>query len=229
MRQTSVSAHRMRFRMRTRLRITALVAATSIGAVATSFTAADAAPVGHTAPQAAFDDPMAHVAVQALADLAAYTHLGDIASLNDYVAERNQIATELATRLDMEPTAMILAWQAADMTHQTVLMAAFSQLGVPYHHNTSKAGIGFDCSGLTTYAWGVAGVTLTRQSGAQIRAAAPRTQDTAMAGDIVYYPGHVMLWLGVDNAIVHAPYTGRDVEVDTVAQHRSVRYGNPIG
>jgi len=93
----------------------------------------------------------------------------------------------------------------------------------------SKANEGFDCSGLTTYAWGVAGATLVRQSGGQIRAAAARTQATAMAGDLVYYPGHVMLWLGVDQTIVHAPYTGRNVEVDTVAKRRSLRYGNPIG
>ena len=96
-------------------------------------------------------------------------------------------------------------------------------------HHSSIAGEGFDCSGLTTYAWGVAGKTLTRQSAAQIRSAAKRTAETAMAGDLLYYPGHVMLWLGVDNAIVHAPYTGRNVEVDTVTKRHSARFGNPIG
>ena len=91
-----------------------------------------------------------------------------------------------------------------------------SQLGVAYRRNTSKAGEGFDCSGLTTYAWAQAGVTLVRQSAAQIRAAAPRTWETAQAGDLVYYPGHVSMYLGVDRLIVHSPYTGRNVEVDHV-------------
>ena len=107
---------------------------------------------------------------------------------------------------------------------------ALSQLGVPYRHNTSKPGVGFDCSGLTTYAWAQAGVTLPRQSGSQINMIAKRSLDTAQAGDIVYYPGHAMMWLGVDTAIVHAPYTGRTVEVDFVSKgHRSLRIGDPTG
>jgi cell wall-associated NlpC family hydrolase len=174
---------------------------------------------------------MSALALQAVAALeAAQEAPGGTAVLSgEYPTLRAQIATELANRLEIDPARMISAWQSADLPHQLALMAAFTQLGVPYRRNTSKAGEGFDCSGLTTFAWGVAGVTLTRQSGAQIRNAAKRTIDTAMAGDLVYYPGHVMMWLGVDNAIVHAPYTGRNVSVDTVTKRHSVRFGNPIG
>jgi cell wall-associated NlpC family hydrolase len=210
-----------------------------LGTLATSFTAAEAAPAGAvTAPAVTApgkrlreNDPMAALAVEAVADLEAAiaAPAGTTVSLADYQALRAQIATELANRLAIDPARMITAWQNADLTHQLALMAAFTQLGVPYRRNTSKPGEGFDCSGLTTYAWGVAGITLTRQSGAQIRGAAARTADTAMAGDLVYYPGHVMLWLGVDNAIVHAPYTGRNVEVDIVAKYveRFVVGGRP--
>ena len=49
-----------------------------------------------------------------------------------------------------------------------------------------------------------------------------------MAGDLLQYPGHVMMYLGVPGTMVHSPYTGRRVEVDNIP-HRSVRYGNPIG
>ena len=52
---------------------------------------------------------------------------------------------------------------------------------------------------------------------------------TAQAGDLVQYPGHVMIWLGVDRAIVHAPYSGRTVEVDSFSTRRNVRYGDPTG
>ncbi len=39
-----------------------------------------------------------------------------------------------------------------------------------------------------------------------------------------------MMWLGVDTAIVHAPYTGRTVEVDFVSKgHRSLRVRRPDG
>ncbi len=224
---------------RTRLGIAALAAATCLGATAGSFTAADAASgAGPAAPAVSAhasriraNDPVAALAVEAVADLQAALAGPEstTASLADYQALRTQIATELANRLAIDPARMIAAWQNADLAHQLALMAAFTQLGVPYRRNTSSAGEGFDCSGITTYAWGVAGKTLTRQSGIQIRNAAARTADTAMAGDLAYYPGHVMLWLGVDNAILHAPYTGRNVEVDTTARRRSVRYGNPIG
>ena len=221
---------------RSRLAIIGVVATTCFGAMATSLTAADAAPVATPARTSApasrvrESDPMSGLAQQAVAALEASQEAPARAStMADYPALRAQIASEVASRLEIDPARMIAAWQSADMPHQLALMAALSQLGVPYRHNTSRAGEGFDCSGLTTYAWGVAGTTLTRQSGSQIRNAAKRTADTAMAGDIVYYPGHVMLWLGVDTAIVHAPYTGRNVQVDTIAKRGSMRFGNPIG
>ena len=102
-------------------------------------------------------------------------------------------------------------------------MSALTQVGVPYRRNTSQAGVGFDCSGLTTYAWAQAGVGLTRQSGAQIKNAAARTRETAQAGDLAYYPGHVMMWLGVDSFIVHSPYTGRTSRSTTIADKRASR------
>ena len=57
------------------------------------------------------------------------------------------------------------------------------------------------------------------------------TRETAQAGDLAYYPGHVMMYLGIDNAIIHAPFTGRNVEVDFISKSRvnSVRFGNPMG
>ena len=97
---------------------------------------------------------------------------------------------------------------AADQPHQVALLSALTQVGVPYHRNTSKVGVGFDCSGLTAFAWGQSGVELARQQRQPDPQRHGRTVDTAQAGDLVYYPGHVMLWLGVDNLIVHAPAAG---------------------
>ena len=214
--------------IRSRLGIVAVVGATCFGAIATAGSSATAGPAA-VESRVREDDPVGDIAITALSDLQSYQATGDQSTLAQYGILRDGIATALAGRLGVDPSRMISAWQAADLSHQMALMAAFTQLGVPYHSMMSKANEGFDCSGLTTYSWGIAGVTLTRQSGAQIRAAAARTQATAMAGDLVYYPGHVMLWLGVDQTIVHAPYTGRNVEVDTVTKRRSLRFGNPIG
>ena len=88
--------------------------------------------------------------------------------------------------------------------------------------------MGFDCSGLTAFAWGRAGVTLSRQSGSQINEIARRDQDTAIAGDIMQYPGHVMLYLGVGEAIVHASNPSTDVELSFTSRSAS-GYGDPTG
>ncbi len=175
-------------------------------------------------------DELAGQATSALTLLQAYRSTGSWDALAAYSRSREAIAAVVGSRLEIDPDRLESAWASADVTHQEALMAAFTQLGVPYRRNTSKAGIGFDCSGLTTYAWSVAGVALTRSSRTQIRAAATRTATTAQAGDLAYYPGHVMMWLGVDNAIVHAPQTGQVVSVDFFATRRakSIQFGNPI-
>jgi cell wall-associated NlpC family hydrolase len=203
------------------------VAAATVSVVALPL-AAQAAPT-RTMSAIARDqvDPVAGEAATALATLRRATSIHDAAAMQVYEATRDRIAEVIAARAEVDPLRLKAAWQRADRDHQEALLAALSQLGVPYRHNASKPGEGFDCSGLTTYAWSEAGFLLQRQSSAQIRAAAPRDESTAQAGDLVQYPGHVMMWLGVDRAIVHAPYTGRDVEVDQWSSRRRVRFGDP--
>ena len=108
------------------------------------------------------------------------------------------------------------------------MLAALSQLGVEYRSNSSEPGVSFDCSGLTAYAWGRAGVSLYRQSGVQISDAAPRDRSSALAGDLVQYPGHVMMYLGVGDAIVHASNPETDVELSTLRDD-SYSWGDPVG
>jgi cell wall-associated NlpC family hydrolase len=150
---------------------------------------------------------------------------------NRFPAQLDSLASSVAATLKIDPAALLAAWQAADAEHQVALVAALGQLGVPYKRNTSKPGVGFDCSGLTTYAWAQAGYTLPRQSSAQMKAAAKRARDTAQAGDLVQYPGHVMMYLGVENFVVHSPFTGRNVEVTSISKRKlnSLRWGDPTG
>jgi cell wall-associated NlpC family hydrolase len=133
----------------------------------------------------------------------------------------------VAVEMGLDPLVLRDAWARADMPHQKAVMAALAELGKPYRYATSDPARGFDCSGLTAYAWLRAGVDIANQSGSQIRAAAPRDHASAMAGDLVQYPGHVMMYLGVGNAIVHAVNRSDDVELDYFS--RNVRFGNPIG
>jgi cell wall-associated NlpC family hydrolase len=149
---------------------------------------------------------------------------GDFAA---YLAARNAAADSVAAEMALDPGTVRDAWARADLPHQTAVLAALSELGKPYRFATSDPAVGFDCSGLTAYAWARAGVDIANQSSAQIRAAAPRDHASATAGDLVQYPGHVMLYLGVGDAIVHAVNRRDDVELDFV--RRAVRFGDPIG
>lgn len=186
---------------------------------------------GAVTPVAAATLPT-HVVVERFDSVAtaAAAALGAVGS-DQYSFRLQDAAYFVAARLEVDGVRLAQAWAAADQPHQIALLSALTQVGVPYHRNSSKPGVGFDCSGLTAFAWGQTGVELSRHSSTQLRNAAPRTFDTAEAGDLVYYPGHVMIWLGIDNLIVHAPNRGHPVEVGTIANRRVKRakFGNPIG
>jgi cell wall-associated NlpC family hydrolase len=203
--------------------------------VATLFVAAPAGAAGRQ------DDPLASAAAQALADLhasfdaqgiVAETGMSSVAATNaatTYEADLNALAALVAPRTGSAPEAFMAAWSQAGSSRMTVLLSALAQVGVPYRHNTSSPGVSFDCSGLTMYAWSQVGVGLAHQDRAQIGATAPRTWDTAMTGDLVDYPGHVMMYVGAGHAIVHAPNTGSVVTVREFTGSRSVRLGSPLG
>jgi cell wall-associated NlpC family hydrolase len=146
-----------------------------------------------------------------------------------YAAARRQLAGVVAFRAGLDAGALDAVWARADRGHMTALLSALTQLGVPYHHNRSTPGGGFDCSGLTSWAWGQAGTGLPHQSGSQIREVASRSLADVRPGDLLYYPGHVMLALGIGAAIVHAPNTGHVVEVRMLALRRAgrLRVGDP--
>lgn len=142
---------------------------------------------------------------------------------------RDRLATRAAAAVGAPPSLMRAAWARTDEDHLVALFAGITQLGVPYRSLRSEPGKAFDCSGFTSYAWGEAGLALAHQSGTQIRNAAKRDLFSARAGDLVYYPGHVMLYLGLDNFILHAPYSGQVVSFDTVSHGSRLRFGDPTG
>jgi cell wall-associated NlpC family hydrolase len=169
------------------------------------------------------------------ADLAvvAYDEFIDSDNLTDYLvfaAHRAATARLAARQLGYDEFSMIEAWSDASLDHQRAVLAAMTQLGVPYRTHASVEDEGFDCSGLTSYAWQASGVELNRISGDQIRAAAKVDRESASAGDLVHYPGHVMMYLGVEDAVVHSANTGRTVEIDTISARRAnrVTFGNPL-
>jgi NlpC/P60 family len=180
--------------------------------------AASATSAGH-----AVRDIAARPAAQALAAL----RRGDRSS---YLVIRQQVAALVAPRVGLDPGALDAVWSRTDGHRMIAVLAALSQLGVAYHRRSAAPGQAFDCSGLTSWAWAQDGVTLPRQSGRQIRAVPNHAISEVRPGDLLYYPGHVMLALGVRGAMVHAPNTGNVVEVRMLSgrQLRRVRVGDPL-
>lgn len=108
---------------------------------------------------------------------------------------------------------------------QVAVNAAMSQRGVPYRYASSIPGVAFDCSGLTHYAWGQAGVYLPRNSRAQFGATPRVPISAAQPGDLVYFYNpisHVGMYIG-GGQMVHAPRTGQVVSV------RSINWGSVVG
>ena len=195
--------------------------------VATAWTAggAGAAPLPS---RIAGDQHSSAVAAASSAALAAFDTFAATGTPGDFVAylgARDAAADTVAGEMRLDPNAVRGAWAKADMRHQEVVLAALTQLGVQYRYARSAPGVAFDCSGLTAWAWSRAGVEIAHQSSAQINAARPVDESAALAGDLVQFPGHVMLYLGVDRAIVHASNPSTDVALSFTT--RSVRFGDP--
>jgi cell wall-associated NlpC family hydrolase len=97
---------------------------------------------------------------------------------------------------------------------------ALAQLGDAYVWGASGPD-GFDCSGLTSYAYAAAGVTLPRSSRAQAQMGREVSRSELQPGDLVFFYdpiSHVGLYIG-NGKMVHARTFGQPVAVTTVDQN----------
>jgi cell wall-associated NlpC family hydrolase len=91
---------------------------------------------------------------------------------------------------------------------------ALEAVGIPYRWGGESLASGFDCSGLVRWAYGRVGIDLPHSSYA-LYAEGRRVSDARLEpGDLLFFEGlgHVGLYVG-RGRMVHAPKTGRDVEV----------------
>jgi cell wall-associated NlpC family hydrolase len=92
--------------------------------------------------------------------------------------------------------------------------AAESRLGAPYVWGAAGPDA-FDCSGLTSWAWGQAGRPLPHFSGAQYASTTHIAMSQLQPGDLVFpgNPGdHVAMYIGGGN-IIEAPHSGAVVHI----------------
>jgi peptidoglycan DL-endopeptidase CwlO len=97
--------------------------------------------------------------------------------------------------------------------------AALSQLGVPYVWGGATPGRGFDCSGLTMWAYRQVGVNLPHYGGDQWNAGVHVPRSQLQPGDLVFFYSdihHMGMYLG-DGKFIHAPHTGDRVRVADLA------------
>lgn len=93
--------------------------------------------------------------------------------------------------------------------------AALSQLGVPYVWGGATPGGGFDCSGLTMWAYRQVGVNLPHYGGDQWNAGVHVSRNELRPGDLIFFYSdihHMGMYLG-DGKFIHAPHTGDRVRV----------------
>jgi hypothetical protein len=176
------------------------------------------------------DRDTAQLADQALAALNVWRSDESPAHYVAYLEGRDLLARSIATQLNVEPMVLEDAWRDLPLARQIVVLTAVAQVGIKYRSLGKHPGEGFDCSGLTGYAWNAAGLTIGNNSRAQYLAATKISKDQAQAGDLIWYPGHISLYLGAGDFMIHSPYTGRNVEIRLMspARLRNVKFASPL-
>lgn len=111
------------------------------------------------------------------------------------------------------------------------IRAAESQIGVPYQWGAEDPGVGFDCSGLTQWSWGQAGVGLPRTANDQYDATARVPLAGMEPGDLVFwgsggYAQHVGIYVGGGD-VVDAPSSGQDVQIQPIWSNGLLGAGRP--
>lgn len=126
------------------------------------------------------------------------------------------------------PAAAAPAPAPSQSVGEKVLAAARSAVGSPYVYGANGPSA-FDCSGLTSWAYQQAGVSIPRTSQAQASAGTPVSLDALQPGDIiVYYSGasHVGIYTG-NGTIIDALNSGTPVgerSLHYMPIHSAVRF-----
>jgi cell wall-associated NlpC family hydrolase len=115
---------------------------------------------------------------------------------------------------------------------QIAIAAARSVIGTRYVWGAADPNVGFDCSGLTSWAWARAGVSLPHSSAAQYSSLPRLPYSQAQPGDLLFFfnpVSHVGLYVG-GGQMIHArhPGPGGQVQLASVSGYaQPVAAGRP--
>jgi cell wall-associated NlpC family hydrolase len=109
---------------------------------------------------------------------------------------------------------------------QRAVRVALRAVGIAYRWGGESPTSGFDCSGLVRWAYRHVGIDLPHSSYALYGEGRPVPRRSLDAGDLLFFEGlgHVGLYVG-RGRMVHAPQTGRTVEVVRLA---ATNYGSRL-
>lgn len=127
-------------------------------------------------------------------------------------AAQTRASRSASERVDLGNTS------AASGRAASAFAAAQTKLGSPYVYGASGPS-SFDCSGLTSWAYAQAGVSIPRTSEAQANAGTRIYSESDLkVGDLVIFYGdyhHVGLYAG-NGTVLHAPHTGAVVRYESI-------------
>jgi cell wall-associated NlpC family hydrolase len=134
-------------------------------------------------------------------------------------AERASIASQQAAASRSSSSRVSLGNDtAATQRAAAALAAAKTKLGDPYVYGASGPS-SFDCSGLTSWAYAQAGVSIPRTAESQANAGTHLTASQLKPGDLVIFYSdyhHVGIYAG-NGMVLHAPRTGENVKYEAMS------------
>ncbi|MET8578692.1 NlpC/P60 family protein [Streptomyces sp. NPDC005012] len=132
-------------------------------------------------------------------------------------AERAEMAQEEAKAAQESASLAGGGGPAGSGFAASAFAAAQTKIGVPYSYGATGPN-SFDCSGLTSWAYGEAGVHIPRTSQAQANAGTRLSMSQLKVGDLVIFYSdlhHVGLYAG-NGQVLHAPRTGTNVRYESI-------------
>lgn len=134
--------------------------------------------------------------------------------------------TNVAVRPVESPVRFVLPPKPKRLTlAQRAVALARKQLGTPYRWGGASPG-GFDCSGLVSWVYGRLGIELPHNAAALFSVGRSVKPSKLRPGDLVFFHGlgHMGMYVG-HGKMIHAPQSGRTVEIQSLA----VRRGSLVG